>query len=73
MDGNTTAVAFLLDCNETNMNACSPSGKCHLQLASENGYTTILRLLLQHPVVNVNQGDVDGQTALYVAWESDRW
>ena len=47
--------------------ACSSTGKCPLQLASEHGHTGILTLLLEHPLVDVNHGDNDGHTPLYLA------
>lgn len=66
-NGNVTAVAILLDCNGTNVNAVGKDGKGLLHLASENGRCKMLSLLLGQPLVDVNKGDNDGQTPLYMA------
>ena len=69
-NGDEALVANIIKCNLTNVMMCGSGGICPLHTASKRGQTTVLSLLLQQLIIDVNQFDNEGQTALHVASET---
>ena len=54
--------------NRIDVNATDQEGRTPLSIASVNGYEECVKMLLQHPLINVNKGDrADGMTSLMLA------
>eukprot|EP01084_Bolivina_argentea_P043011 79271_1 len=69
-NGDTEMVKKLLQ-NEANVNEAEEGGHTPLWIASLQGHNDVIRILLSHPVIDIDYKDLSGVNALWIACQNN--